>query len=136
MLERLPFQHVVAVDFEFEFGGHDSLEAARRSGERPRPVCMVAKNLRTGQTWRMWRGEFGSRLPFPIDVLITYYGSAELGCFQAEGLAFPTYVLDLFTEFRALTNGRNTPNGASLLGALPMSVWTASTPLKNRTYAP
>jgi DNA polymerase family A len=118
MLERLPFQHVVAVDFEFEFGGHDSLEAARRSGERPRPVCMVAKNLRTGQTWRMWRGEFGSRLPFPIDVLITYYGSAELGCFQAEGLAFPTYVLDLFTEFRALTNGRNTPNGASLLGAL------------------
>jgi DNA polymerase family A len=79
---------------------------------------MVAKHLRTGQTWQIWRGEFGSRLPFPIDVLIAYYASAELGCFQALGLPFPTYVLDLFTEFRALTNGRNTPNGPSLLGAL------------------
>jgi hypothetical protein len=118
MLDWLPFKHVVAVDFEFEFGGHDSLEAASRSGERPRPVCMVAKDLRTGQTWRMWRGEFGSQLPFPIDVLVAFYASAELGCFRALGLPFPTYVLDLFTEFRARTNGRNTPNGASLLGAL------------------
>ena len=51
-------------------------------------------------------------------VLIAYYASAELGCFRALGWQFPTFVLDLFTEFRALTNGRNTPNGASLLGAL------------------
>ena len=43
MLDRLPFKHVVAVDFEFEFGGHDTLEAAGRSGERPRPVCMVGE---------------------------------------------------------------------------------------------
>jgi hypothetical protein len=69
----------VVVDTEFDFGGHKSIEEASRSGERPRPVCMVAKNLRTGQTWRIWRGEFGSRLPFPIDVLIAYYASAELG---------------------------------------------------------
>jgi hypothetical protein len=37
----------VAVDFEFDFGGHKSVEEAGRSGERPRPVCMVAKDLRT-----------------------------------------------------------------------------------------
>ena len=79
---------------------------------------MVAKDLRTGQTWGICRGEFRSPPPFPTDVLIAYYASAELGCLQALGLPFPTYVLDLFTEFRALTNGRNTPNGASLLGAL------------------
>ena len=48
MFEALPFKHIVAVDFEFEFGGRD--------GERPRPVCMVAKELRSGQEWRMWRG--------------------------------------------------------------------------------
>jgi DNA polymerase-1 len=118
MLDRLPFEHPVAVDFEFEFGGHKSMEEASRSGERPRPVCMVAKHLRTGQTWRIWRGEFKSPLPFPIDVLVAFYASAELGCFQALGLPFPTFVLDLFTEFRARTNGRNTPNGSSLLGAL------------------
>ena len=118
MWDRLPFENPVVVDTEFDFGGHKSIEEASRSGERPRPVCMVAKNLRTGQTWRIWRGEFGSRLPFPIDVLIAYYASAELGCLQALDLPFPTYVLDLFIEFRALTNGRNTPNGATLLGAL------------------
>ena len=121
MLDRLPFKHVVAVDFEFEFGGHATLEDAGRSGERPRPVCMVAKDLRTGQTWELFRGEFGPQPPFPTgpdSVLIAYYASAELGCFRALGWQFPTFVLDLFTEFRALTNGRNTPNGASLLGAL------------------
>ena len=121
MLDRLPFKHVVAVDFEFEFGGHTTLEAAGRSGERPRPVCMCAKDLRTGQEWKLFRGEFGSQAPFPTgpdSVLIAYYASAELGCFRALGWQFPTFVLDLFTEFRAHTNGRDTPNGTSLLGAL------------------
>ena len=66
MLERLPFEHVVAIDFEFEFGGHETLAAAGRSGERPRPVCMVAKELRSGKTWRLWRGQFGARPLFPV----------------------------------------------------------------------
>jgi DNA polymerase family A len=121
VLDSLPFHHVVAVDFEFDFGGHKSMEEAGRSGERPRPVCMVAKDLRTGQTWRLWRGEFGPRPPFTTgadSVLIAYYASAELGCFKALGWQLPTYVIDLFTEFRARSNGLNTPNGASLLGAL------------------
>ncbi len=55
--DLLPFRYVVAVDFEFEFGGHASFDDAGRSGERPRPVCMVAKELRSGQTWRLWRDE-------------------------------------------------------------------------------
>jgi len=114
----LPCDHPVAVDFEFEFSGHKSFEEASRSGERPRPVCMNAKHLRTGQVWRLRRGEFGSAPPFPIDLLIAYYASAELGCFKALGWQAPTFVLDLFTEFRARTNGREIPNGASLLGAL------------------
>ena len=108
MLDRLPFKHIVAIDFEFEFGGHDTPEAAGRSGERPRPVCMVAKELRSGQTWRLWRGQFEAQPPFPIDddtVLVAYYASAELGCFRALGWPQPRYVLDLFTEFRARING-------------------------------
>jgi DNA polymerase family A len=116
-----PFKHVVAVDFEFEFGGHKCFEDAARSGERPRPACVAAKELRSGQTWKIFRGEFPPAPPFPIgadSVLIAYYASAEMGCFKALGWPSPTYVLDLFTEFRARTNGRNTPNGASLLGAL------------------
>jgi hypothetical protein len=119
--DRLPFRRLVAADFEFDLGGHTSLEEAGRSGERPRPVCVVANELRTGQTWRLWRGEFGPEPPFPVDadtLFIAYYASAELGCFKALDWPAPRFVLDLFTEFRALTNGRNNPHGAGLLGAL------------------
>lgn len=121
VLDLLPFTNVVAVDFEFDLGGHKSVEDASRSGERPRPVCMVAKELRSGQTWKLWCDEFGSTAPFPTggdSVLVAYYASAELGCFKARGWQPPTFVLDLFTEFRAHTNGLSMPNGASLLGAL------------------
>jgi DNA polymerase I len=115
------FRHVVVADFEFEFGGHASFEEAGRSGERPRPVCMVAKELRSGQMWRLWRGEFGSKPPFPTgpDALFAaYYASAEFGCFRALRWPKPANILDLFTEFRDRTNGLPTPAGAGLIGAL------------------
>ncbi len=121
MLDTLPFRHLVAVDFEFEFGGHASFEEASRSGERPRPVCMVAKELRSGRTWRIWRDEFESHPPFPIGpdaLFIAYYASAELGCFHALGWPRPTNILDLFVEFRTRTNGLTTPAGSGLVGAL------------------
>jgi len=115
----LPFRNVIATDFEFEFGGHASAEEASRSGERPRPVCMVAKNLSTGQEWRLWRGEFGSAPPFPIGTdSVAYYASADLGCFKALGWPMPANVLDLFVEFRNRTNGLTTPAGSGLVGAL------------------
>ena len=120
MLE-LPFRHVVIADFEFEFGGHASAEDAGRSGERPRPVCMVAKELRSGQTWQLWRGEFGSTPPFPTgpdSLFVAFYASAELGCFRALGWPKPSNILDLFVEFRDRTNGLTLPAGAGLIGAL------------------
>jgi DNA polymerase-1 len=115
------FRHIVVADFEFEFGGHASFEDASRSGERPRPVCLVAKELRSGQVWRIWRGEFQSRPPFPIGsdaLFIAFYASAELGCFRALDWPKPVNILDLFTEFRDRTNGLATPAGAGLIGAL------------------
>jgi hypothetical protein len=111
MLDR--FRHVIVADFEFEFGGY--------AGNRPRPVCKVAKDLRSGQEWRTWRGEFGTAPPFPIgtdSVFIAYYASAELGCFKALGWPMPAHVLDLFVEFRNRTNGVATPAGNGLIGAL------------------
>jgi hypothetical protein len=81
---------------------------------------MVAKELRSGKTWRLWRGQFGPQPPFPVDastLLVAYYASAELGCFKALNWPQPVFVLDLFTEFRARTNGCSLPNGAGLLGA-------------------
>ena len=115
---ELPFRHIVVIDFEFEFGGHASSAEAGRSGERPRPVCMVAKELRGGETWRLWRGEFTPVPPFPVDddtLLVAYYASAELGCFKALGWRQPKFVLDLFTEFRRYTNGVG--KGSKLINA-------------------
>jgi DNA polymerase-1 len=121
MLDALPFRSVVAVDFEFDFGGHASVEEASRSGERPRPVCMVARELRSGREWRQFRGEFGQAPPFPIGpdaLFVAYYASAELGCFLALNWPIPARILDLFAEFRDRTNGLETPAGAGLVGAL------------------
>src|SRR5947207_2186099 len=128
MLNVLPHRSIVVADFEFEFGGHSSFDDASRSGERPRPVCMVARDLVSGQTWRLWRDEFGPAPPFPIGpdaLFVAFYASAELGCFRALNWPKPANILDLFTEFRDYTNmssrveqDRRTPSGAGLVGAL------------------
>jgi DNA polymerase-1 len=113
MLEELRYRAIVAVDFEFEFGGH--------AGDRPRPVCMVARELRTGQCWRLWRGQFGSSPPFatgPDTLVVAYYASAELGCFRALGWPAPARILDLYVEFRDRTNGLEPAAGNGLIGAL------------------
>ena len=113
MFEELPFRSIVGLDFEFDFDGH--------AGNRQRPVCMVAKELRTGQCWQLWRGEFGATAPFPTGpdtLIIAFYASAELGCFRALGWPAPARILDLFVEFRNHTNGIPTPAGNSLVGAL------------------
>ena len=109
----LPYKHIVVANSEFEFGGHE--------GNPPRPVCMVAKELRGGQEWRLWRGDFGPSPPFPTgpdSLFIAYYASAELGCFRALDWPMPTNVLDLFAEFRARTNGTDWLEGRGLLAAL------------------
>src|SRR6266446_2962084 len=121
MFEGLPYRAVVVADFEFEFGGHPSKEEAGRSGERPRPICMVAHDLVSGQRWRLWRGEFGSAPPFPTgadSLFVAFYASAELGCFRALGWPRPANILDLFAEFRDRTNGLKLETGSGLIGAL------------------
>src|SRR5215469_15374140 len=113
MITALPFRRVIAADFEFEFGGNP--------GNRPRPVCMAAKDLCTGQVWRRFRGEFDSAPPFPVGgdaLFVAYYASAELGCFKALGWPMPANLLDLFIEFRNHANGLTTPAGFGLIGAL------------------
>ncbi len=54
----------------------------------------------------------------PDELFVAYYASAELGCHLALNWPLPVRVLDLFTEFRNLTNGCPAPHGNGLLGAL------------------
>jgi hypothetical protein len=106
-----PFREIVVLDFEFEVG----------HGERPVPVCLVAKELHSKRTYRIFQSEFGTAPPYATgpDVLtVAYYASAEFGCYRVLGWPMPDRILDLFTEFRNRTNGLPTPAGASLLGAL------------------
>jgi DNA polymerase-1 len=105
------YREVVVVDFEF----------IATAGNRPIPVCLVAHELRSGRRFQLWRDQFGPAPPYAtgLDVLfVAYYASAELGCYRVCGWPMPERILDLFTEFRARTNGLETPAGNSLLGAL------------------
>lgn len=112
-MTALPFKGVWAVDFEY----------IAKGGGRPSPICLVAQELKSGETIKVWQDQLLAmkRPPFPIDadnVLLAYYASAELSCFLVLGWPMPERVIDLFVEFRCQTNGLTLPAGAGLLGAL------------------
>jgi hypothetical protein len=107
------FREVWLVDFEFQ----------APDGERPRPICLVAREYRTGRTLRLWRDELQAleRPPFDIglsSLFVAYFASAELGCFLALNWQAPARILDLYPEFRCQTSGLSVPCGNGLLGAL------------------
>jgi hypothetical protein len=107
----LPFREVWAVDFEF----------IAKPGDRPTPVCMVARELGSGRLLRLWQDELPARPPFAAGedtLVVAYYASAEIGCFLALGWPIPPRILDLYAEFRAETNGLPLAEGRGLLGAL------------------
>jgi DNA polymerase family A len=111
MLDTLPFAEIWAVDFEF----------SAEPGEKPQPLCLVALELCSGRKVRVWRDEFDIVPPYPTSpdaLFVAYYASAEISCHLVLAWPVPERVLDLFAEFRNLTNGVPTGNGASLLGAL------------------
>src|SRR5262245_8730440 len=105
------FREGVVVDCEF----------IATPGNRPIPVCLVAHELRSGRRFRRWQHELGAAPPYatgPDVLFVAYYASAELGCYRVLNWPMPERILDLFIEFRARTNGLDTPAGNSLLGAL------------------
>ena len=110
-LERWPYCEIWLADFEFMAG----------AGERPVPVCLCARELRSGREIRLWRDELGPLPPYPTgadSLFVAFYASAELGCHLALGWPMPERILDLFTEFRCGTNGLTIPAGNGLIGAL------------------
>lgn len=109
LLDR--FREIWAVDFEF----------VALCGERPQPICLVARELRTNRLLRLWRDQFRDLPPYSVgsdSLLVAYFASAELGCHLALAWRMPARILDLFVEFRNYTNGLPTVAGNSLIGAL------------------
>jgi hypothetical protein len=107
-----PFREVHCLDTEFH----------APDGERPRPLCLVDRELRSGREVRLWLdGCTPGPPPFAAgnDALaVAYYASAEWGCFQELGWSVPVRIVDLFAEFRNRTSGLRVPAGHGLLGAL------------------
>jgi len=92
-------------------------------GERPDPVCLVALEVLSGQVLRLWKDQLQQlrAAPFAVDsrsLVAAYFGTGDLQCFKAFGWHLPANYLDLYVEFRSLTNGlvRN----PSLVAALNM----------------
>ena len=107
---------VFLIDFEFR-------PENGREGNTPEPVCLVVKDFLSGVTSRYWKDDIHSRSSAPFSVgrdalCVAYFASAEMDCFLKLGWQLPENVLDLYVEFRCLTNGTTPPNGAGLLGAL------------------
>ena len=109
----MTFDEIWAVDFEF----------SAPPGEQPTPICLVAWELSSDRKIRIWQEDLHSMKepPYPTNgdaLCVAYYASAEMGCHLALGWRPPLHVLDLYTEFRNLTNGLTLPCGSGLLGAL------------------
>jgi hypothetical protein len=107
------YREIWAIDFEF----------GSTPGDRPQPVCLVAKELRTGRLLRLWENQLRAygEPPYHIDpgvLVVAYYSSAEWGCHLALGWPLPARVLDLYCEFRRTLNGLKPLAGFGLLGCL------------------
>ena len=111
-VHNLPFREVWALDFEF----------VSDPGDRPRPVCMVARELGSRRLLRLWSDQLVPGEP-PFDtgddvLFVAYFASAEIGCFLQLGWPIPRMILDLYVEFSNKINGVGFQGGKSLLGAL------------------
>ena len=95
------FDRISIIDFEFIVN----------PGERPLPVCLVFYEIVSGETKRIWlEGKDPLSINYPYsmeekDLFVAYYSSAEWGCHLALNWPLPINVIDLYPEYRRLTNG-------------------------------
>jgi DNA polymerase-1 len=104
------FQEIVAVDFEF----------TALPGERPGPICVVAQELGSGRRFRIFQDQFPSSPPWATGscvLTLAYFSSSDWNCYRAQNWPLPEHIIDLFVEFRWLTNGLSPP-GAKLINVL------------------
>lgn len=103
------FPEIWLIDFEY----------IATPGNPPRPVCCVALEYKSGREIRLWGDQLSVAPDFHQDsAFVCYYASAEVGCFLALNWLAPVHVLDLFAEFRVLTNGESRLNGLTGSGLL------------------
>jgi DNA polymerase-1 len=117
-MQTLNIENARFILCDFEFRPRGGIE-----GNPLEVICMVALDINSKQYFRYWSEDLYSMPSPPFDIVnnvvfVAYYASAELSCFESLGWQSPEHVLDLYAEFRNLTNGLFLPDGRSLLGAL------------------
>jgi hypothetical protein len=87
-------------------------------GERPSPICLVARELFSGRTVRRWLWDHPTpQPPFTAsrDVLVVcYHAPAEWSVYLALGWPLPERILDLYAEYRWFTSGIRMPGYGQL----------------------
>src|SRR6516165_9511951 len=102
---ELPFDEIWAVDTEYYPG--PGLANGGRQGDLITPLYLVAIEMRSGRTIRLRQGEFGPFPPYRLDrnaLFICYMATAEFGFHQAVKWGQPCVSIDIYTEFRHITN--------------------------------
>jgi hypothetical protein len=93
-------------------------EYQQPDGERPTPICLVGRELHSGQVVRQWLWDDPDpQPPFPCgpDVLaVSYYALAEWSVYLALGWPLPVRILDLYAEYRWLMSGFKMPGYGQL----------------------
>jgi hypothetical protein len=101
----LPFPEIWCYDTEF-YPGQGRANGGR-DGDLITPLCLVAHEMRSGRTIRLWQDKFGRFPPFRFDadaLFIGYMLSAEFGTHIALGWGEPARSLDAYIEFRHYVN--------------------------------
>ena len=102
---ELPFRELWVVDTEFYPGV--GLANGGVEGDAATPLCLVAYEMRSGRTIRLWQDEFGPFPPYRLDagaLIMGYMISAEFGTHIARGWGEPVCAIDPYLEFRHLAN--------------------------------
>ena len=126
--QDLPFREIWAVDTEYYPG--PGLANGGERGDPITPLYLAAIEMRSGRTIGLWQGEFGLFPPYRLDqdaLFLCYMSPAEFSFHQALGWGRPAYAIDIYTEFRHVTNDARVKSGGptkrekgfySLLGCL------------------
>jgi hypothetical protein len=91
------FREIVFADTEF----------LPRPGERPAPLCVCARLLRSGKAITAWCDQLDDAPPYPIGddtLFVSFAAAAELEVHLALGWKLPCHVLDLRVEHLCQTN--------------------------------
>ena len=95
----LPFEQIWFADFEY----------ISKPGELPDVICLCARELRSGQTIRLWRGDetdWPDLPPYRIDdkaLFVCFVANAECLCHLTLGWPLPRNVLDLYSDIPRLS---------------------------------